>query len=569
MIDKKSVQAYDRFRRRTQYNLHPECRLPTVSRGLRLWKKATVLVPLPLSPTHDERFDVVIAGGGPSGALFGAMLSDRGHKVLIIERNHTWPRCVTWNLARDEFENLSRIPVLSPFLWSTLVVGEYREGVFQIHDKTAPSGRRTFNFDHILNISLDEDQFYSLLSRRSGLSVRFGSSACLVGTDSEGAYVRCTSQEGECMIRGRLFIDARGCFSPLAELVNGRRITESVYNMVGIHTTGNIPWIPNEAGTMPIGLICATFDNEISVGIGQPVQPILERFTDYFNGESRGDVFYYFTRTAEFQDLAPMLDHMLEKIPHIVPGFKEKMIDKTFYGHAAGYYQPSPFGTRVHQTSAGDRTLLIGVAAQQYSGLTGCAFGALARNALQMGEQVSQALQRDRLDYSTLAGIDIDPRERASQAITDLFAGTMELAPHESYGSVNRDWLAVLSAADGLEARDKNDMFKDKMRLPVLNRMLGICVGNPTVITLLIRNNAGHVSTIFWTFLRSYFALLTLEGYRLAVVGKGKYLRGVIIGLASAPRYLKGALQLLWTAERIKKRTQGSMNSETAGKASH
>lgn len=552
MIDRKSVLEYDRFRCRTQNSIHPECRLPSVARRLKLWKNATVLVPLPVAPTYDEDFDVVIAGGGPCGVLFGAMLADRGHEVLLVEMNETWPCCVTWNLSHDEFENLSRIPVLSATQWRTLVVGDYTEGVFRIYDETDPPGQ-TFKFDHILNISVDEKEFFSLLGRRPGITVRFGTSACFVGTHPEGAFVRCMSGCGENMVRGRLFIDARGCFSPLAELVNGRRVTESVYNMVGIHTVGDIPWELNEDGTRPVGLICSTFENEIPIGSETPVQPIFERFTDFVGGVNRGDVFYYFTRTADFQDLAPMLDHMVEKIAPVAPGFSETMVDKTYYGHAAGYYQPTPFGTRVHQTSAGDRTLMIGVAAQQYSGLTGCAFGALARNAFQMGEQVDWALRNDRMDYATLSRIDIDPRERASQAITDLFAGTMELAPHESPGSVNRDWVSVLRAADQLDPQDKNDMFKDKVRLPVLNRMLSICMRDPTIIMLLIRNNAGRVSTVVWTFLRSYFALLAYEGHRLVFIRKGKYLRGIFSGVVSAPLYLKNSLELLRRAGKMNK----------------
>ena len=51
---------------------------------------------------------------------------------------------------------------------------------------------------------------------------------------------------------------------------------------------------------------------------------------------------------------------------------------------------------------------MVGVAAQQYSGLTGCAFGCLARNARNICESIDNALKKDDLTFKTLQKIDID-----------------------------------------------------------------------------------------------------------------------------------------------------------------
>lgn len=78
-------------------------------------------------------------------------------------------------------------PALSTSQWRSLVVGEHNEGFFWIFDEADPPRPRSFEFDYILNVSIDENRFYCLLERVDGLTVRFGRFACLVGTHSEGA----------------------------------------------------------------------------------------------------------------------------------------------------------------------------------------------------------------------------------------------------------------------------------------------------------------------------------------------------------------------------------------------
>ncbi len=72
----------------------------------------------------------------------------------------------------------------------------------------------------------------------------------------------------------------------------------------------------------------------------------------------------------------------------------------------------------------------------------------------------------------TLNTIDIDIRERASQAVEDLFGGAMELDKYESPGTVNRDWLAFARAEEEIEPHLKNEAFRDKMRLTTVHQLL-------------------------------------------------------------------------------------------------
>ena len=74
--------------------------------------------------------------------------------------------------------------------------------------------------------------------------------------------------------------------------------------------------------------------------------------------------------------------------------------------------------------------------------------------------------------------IDIDPRERQSQALEQLFSGAMALDLHEEPGTVNRDWILFMEAAEDMDPARKNEAFRDKIPLAALHQLLGITVKN-------------------------------------------------------------------------------------------
>ncbi|MEK7474550.1 MAG: hypothetical protein AAB152_02845 [Candidatus Coatesbacteria bacterium] len=519
MIDREAVAAYDRFWQSVPPNELPERVVRTGLRG-----RARVIVPTEPGPPVGERFDVVIAGGGPWGVLLGNLLAGRGHSILLLERNLTFRCGATWNVSRDELAALRATGVLPEGAWEALVTGEFDEGVFRLYDSAAaPPRQREYHFDEILNLSLDEDRFFAALTKRPGLSIRSGCTARLAAINRSEARVACADGTGERIVAARLYLDTTGWASPLAGIMTRDMDPESVYNMLGIRTATRLPRIANPATGRPLGLICATYENEIPSAAG-PVQPILERFTDYVpDRHDGGDLVYYFTRTARPSPLAPLLDDMLARIPQVLDGFREEMAVKTYFGHGPAFHAPGPLARFRRRTSVGDRVLLAGASALQYSGLTGCAFGPLARNAAALAASIDLALRRNRLSFRHLCRIDIDPRERASQAVEGLFGGAMELAPGEAPGTVNRDWIAFAEAAEGLDPELKNEAFQDKIRLKTLNRLVGICAGRPGVVASVLRNNRGRLDLVVWTFVSAYVTLLYHEAMLFLGRRKTKY----------------------------------------------
>jgi len=590
-IDIKSVEDYDRFWQELNYLRYP---LEKVRVGW--FRKASVIRKKKIKKNEEipglqeEIYDVIIAGGGPSGTLYASMLAQKGHSVLLVERNEKHECGSTWNLSRDEFDDLKSTEALSEKQFEALVEGDFENGEFRLWNEENKE-QTSKRFTTVLNVSLSESNYFKFLTKKpeakKKLKILKNNLAFLKWVTNVYAYVALTKADVKANVkkdvpkiyRAKLFIDATGWTSLLARTVNYGRITESWYNMIGVHSTQKLGFKPDDHGN-PIGLICLTFEDEIKTRAGM-VQPILERFTDIVStpgkksdvSNSKGDVIYYFTRTERPVPLAPMFDDMLRKIEDILPGFfgnvkdgadeDDKKINKTYYGHAAGYYQQGLFTRNVHQLSAGDRTLMVGVAAQQYSGLTGCAFGCLARNAKAICNSINKALDKNDLSFKTLQKIDIDPRERVSQSITDLYAGSMELDPYEKAGTVNADWISFINIGEKMDDATNADVLRDKIRITTLQKMLAISAGNPETIKSLFRNNRGHAGLVVATFIKGYLKLLALEAryafknrqrkLKIFPIPEKKHVRAGAFGSCKIPIYLFHGCWFLWKSRKERK----------------
>ena len=548
-IEIEKVKEYDKFWQELSYLRYPLERVRVgLLRKANVIKKKHIKIP----DAEEKVYDVIVGGGGPSGILYASLLAQKGYSVLLAEKNEDLKCGSTWNLSRHEFDALKSTEALTESQFDGLIGGNFERGEFRIWNEEEKK-QTPKRFTTVLNVSLNETKYFDLLSNApkaaQNLTVENGTLAVLKCITDEFAFVELTKENNSSIFKTRLFIDATGWTSLLARTVNYGRTTESWYNMIGIHSTQALDFEPDESGN-PIGLICITYENETKTRAGM-VQPILERFTDFVPGKesegkkSDGDVIYYFTRTEKPVPLTPMFDELLKKVHMILPGFIEesgesiKKVDKTYYGHAAGYYPQGLFSPEFHQLSAGDRTLMVGVAAQQYSGLTGCAFGCLARNAKNICESIDNALKKDDLTFKTLQTIDIDPRERASQSITDLYAGSMVLDPYEEVGSVNRDWLSFLSIGNKLDDDETNaEVLRDKIRINTLTKMIIISAGDPSVIDTLFRNNRGYTSFVIVTFVKSYIKLLILEVQYALKKRQLKYFKAGFFGVCKIPFHL-------------------------------
>src|SRR5262245_43525870 len=88
-------------------------------------------------------FDYIVVGAGPTGAVLAALLGQRGHRVLVIERDpavYPLPRAV--HLAHEIARVLQEIRVLERMLPNMSPVTEYRfenaAGELLLHNVSKP-----------------------------------------------------------------------------------------------------------------------------------------------------------------------------------------------------------------------------------------------------------------------------------------------------------------------------------------------------------------------------------------------------------------------------------------------
>ncbi len=527
MYDREGVERYDR---RIQRALSQrEGPLVEVRDGF--FRRARVLPESDERP-FDEQVEVAIAGAGPSGLLMARLLSQRGHRVVVLEQEESLPSHTCLNLSREEFQSLVDTRALDEAAFRTLVLGDFDRGVFRLHD-SASGRQQDFDWNRIYNISLDERRLLELLA--GGIEVRLGHESRLERVSGSGAYVEWSRAGRRGCLKAELFIDARGWTSPLARAANGHLDAPFVLEIVSARTDRELPR-ELSAPARPIGIHAATYDAEVETSAGK-VQPILERFSDAAPNVKPAELITSFVATPQVAPLAPLVDDLLPHFARVATGFAEAQVARSYFGHIPGH-RPARLWERFPlQTSAGDRTLLLGTAARQMSTLTGAAFGPQARNAGRMAREISAALAEGDLSFRRLKRIDIDRKERLAQDIEALFAPIMLLDSFEKPGSVNQDWLAFMRASNSIDHDQKNAAFRDQLSLSTLHTLLGLCLREPRLVAMLARNNHGQVGMLAGVLLSVYFGLLRLELADLLRLRFGA-LRRLLAALLRFPAFL-------------------------------
>lgn len=521
-IDRAAVERYDKLVAAAR-----PADLETVEVGAGLFGRARIVRPSREEMAHDEEYEVVVAGGGPAGMLYGSILSQLcARDVLVLERKRARDYNCTWNVAHEELEEFGQAGIFGPEEVKKLVRGRSVEGIFRIYCPSRSERFAEFRFDDIYNLALDETFFFNVLEK-SGLEVRYGTEARLKRLTRKWAYV-CA---GERIVRAKLFVDARGWTSPLSLLVNAGSGRRGFFNVVGLRTSALNPPLPGNRRS----IICATYSDEEQIG-REVVQPVVERFPDYGQGTAE-EVLYLYTRTARPASLRTLLRGSARYARLTAPGFREEMVKHIYYGHIPVYHEScAPF-----QRSAGPRTLLIGDAGNYLSGLTGCGFAAIARNARRVPFEIDDALRRDDLSFERLNRINIDPREQASQTIESLFDMVMAFQKHERLGAVNRDWLSVLLLAERMEPRLKNWCLRDKVTLRALHSLLWASLEDTSALEAILRNARWRVWRVAALFLSGYLRLLAAECSLAVRRRRLKYFAAAACAALRLPTYALGS----------------------------
>ncbi|XQW84895.1 NAD(P)/FAD-dependent oxidoreductase [Thalassotalea piscium] len=174
-----------------------------------------------------EQFDVVIIGAGPSGAAAGAMLSDLGWRVLILEKQH-FPRfSIGESLLPQCMAFLKAAGLEQKVHDSADILGfQFKNGAaFQKNDKyTEFDFTRKFSSGPSTTYQVKRASFDKVLAdgaQDKGADIRYGHQVKTVNVDGEKPILTVLDESDQSyQIVGRYLLDASGFARVLPRLLN-------------------------------------------------------------------------------------------------------------------------------------------------------------------------------------------------------------------------------------------------------------------------------------------------------------------------------------------------------------
>lgn len=170
-----------------------------------------------------EHTEIAIIGAGPSGAIAAALLRQRGHKVVIIERQH-FPRfSIGESLLPQCMEFIAEAGMLDAvnnagfqFKNGAAFTHDGNYTFFDFTDKFSPGPGTTFQvqrakFDHLLASE----------AQRQGADIRYGHGLTAIAFDASGAQLQVQPDNGPAyQLNARFVLDASGFGRVLPRLLD-------------------------------------------------------------------------------------------------------------------------------------------------------------------------------------------------------------------------------------------------------------------------------------------------------------------------------------------------------------
>jgi halogenation protein CepH len=217
---------------------------------------------------HSTEFDVVVVGGGPGGSTLAALVALRGHRVLVLEKEH-FPRYqIGESLLPSTIHGVCRLTGVADEL-AKVGFPPKRGGTFRWGANPEPwtfafsvSERMAGPTSHAYQV--ERSKFDEILLRhagRVGAEVREGCSVLNVIEDGDRVVgVRYADENGEQHeVTGRYVVDASGNKSRIYQKAGGTREYSEFFRslaLFGYFEGGKRLPAPNENN-----ILCVAFEN--------------------------------------------------------------------------------------------------------------------------------------------------------------------------------------------------------------------------------------------------------------------------------------------------------------------
>ncbi|GAB4215025.1 MAG: lycopene cyclase family protein [Synechococcales cyanobacterium] len=400
--------------------------------------------------------DVIIVGG-TLGVILGAILVQRGWKVVLWERGRVRGRTQEWNISRSElhvFLDLGLLPDLE-----SIIASEYNPG--RVHFL----GGSPLWVRDVLNVGVDPVR---LIEHCQRIFLAQGGQICEQTPFQEAVVhpdgVRVRSTNG-AVVTGQLLIDAMGHRSPLVAQARQGQRPEGVCLVVG----GCAQGIPQHThGDLIVTLT--------------PIARHCQYFWEAFPARD-GRTTYLFTYVDGDPRRLSLADLFADYL-RLLPDYQQVELEalnwqRLLFGCFPAYRQ-SPLA------GLGDRVLFIGDSSGQQSPLSFGGFGAMCRHLSRLSTSIHRILQEQALDQGSLQ--QVQPYQ-PNLAVTWLFQQAMRVPldqPRDPQ-QVNRLLAAVFTEMAALGEATVRPFLQDVIQLAPLLRTLGrVSQRHPGLVAQLI-----------------------------------------------------------------------------------
>ena len=181
----------------------------------------------------EERFDVIVLGGGPAGSTVATLLASRGQRVVVVEKDH-FPRFhIGESLLPASVGIFNRLGVHQQIREHFILKpgGKWLYGADEVPGDFSKSDRHAGFKDHPYSYLVERSVFDKILIDRSsevGADVRFGTEAVdLIHDGDRVVGVSCLDENGtHSELYGRLIVDATGLRATIPSKLRLRQVTQ-------------------------------------------------------------------------------------------------------------------------------------------------------------------------------------------------------------------------------------------------------------------------------------------------------------------------------------------------------
>lgn len=443
----------------------------------------------------EGEFEVVYACGA-HGLLHASALAV-AHKRRVLAFGETLYDAREWTLSQEDLERLEGAGLFTKEEIESAVVNRFRAGFVKFHDAASRIKAEPLWVSGVLDAALDAQRLARLAAEKL---LRRGREGCAIieGARFVRAYVEpdrvCVEVEdgrgARRLFAARLFVDATGASSPVAQQLNDGRALTHVCPTVGTIARGYVRGEGAGAVDFGVGEILVSTedasDHRQLVWAGRAGSSARDEFTTRM-------FFYDDVSSPADKSLLSLFERYFERLPAYKRQGSQWKVERPVFGYAHARRR----ALRVDERRASfDRVALLCDATQESPLATG-GHGERLRDVRKVAHLTHLALEADLLDESALAEVsESGGAARASRSAS--LAEFLRPSPRSAPSAVNETLNALMAALHHLDERERREMFLDRMSLSTLKKIFSRTVKLYPRIFARVREQMGTRGGLRW-----------------------------------------------------------------------